>query len=97
MLKEGGTALGLFENSTFEERAIGLLPGDLIFLYTDGVTDVIGYDGAMFEMNRLLDLVNANAGRSAEDIVTAVREALDAYMDPDQPVDDITMLAIRIS
>lgn len=97
MLKEGGTALGLFENSTFEERAIGLLPGDLIFLYTDGVTDVIGYDGSMFEMNRLLDLVNANAGRSAEEIVTAVREALDAYMDPDQPVDDITMLAIRIS
>lgn len=97
MLKEGGTALGLFENSTFEERAIGLLPGDLIYLYTDGVTDVIGRDGEMFEMNRLIDLVNANSGRSAEDVVAAVRDALDDYMDPDQPVDDITMLAIKIS
>lgn len=97
MLKEGGTALGLFENSTFEERAIGLLPGDLIFLYTDGVTDVIGRDGEMFEMNRLLELVNTNAGRSAEEVVAVVRDALDDYMDPDQPVDDITMLSIKIS
>jgi sigma-B regulation protein RsbU (phosphoserine phosphatase) len=96
MLKEGGTALGIFENSTFEERAIGLLPGDLIVLYTDGVTDVIGYDESMFEMNRLIDVVNANAGRTAEAIVAAVRDAVDAYSDPDQPRDDITMLAICI-
>lgn len=97
MLKEGGTALGLFENSTFEERAISLLPGDLIFLYTDGVTDVIGFDGTMFEMNRLTDVINANAGRTAEEIVAAVREAVNDYADPEQPRDDITMLAVRIS
>jgi len=96
MLKEGGTALGLFEDSTFEERAIGLLPGDLIFLYTDGVTDVIGFDEEMFEMNRLTDVVNANYGRSAEDVVAAVRDAVNAYSDPEQPRDDITMLAVRI-
>lgn len=96
MLKEGGTALGLFENSTFEERAIGLLPGDLIFLYTDGVTDVIGFDGEMFEMTRLLDVVNANYGRSAEEMVAAVRDAVNSYSDPEQPRDDITMLAVRI-
>ncbi len=96
MLKEGGTALGLFENSTFEERAIGLLPGDLIFLYTDGVTDVIGYDDTMFEMNRLIDVVNAHAGCSAEDVVAAVRDAVNTYSDPEQPRDDITMLAVRI-
>lgn len=96
MLKEGGTALGLFEDSTFEERAIGLLPGDLIFLYTDGVTDVIGFDTEMFEMNRLVDVVNANYGRSAEDVVAAVRDAVNSYSDPEQPRDDITMLAVRI-
>jgi len=96
MLKEGGTALGLFEDSTFEERAIGLLPGDLIFLYTDGVTDAIGLDGEMFEMERLINLVDAKADRSAEEIVSAVRDELNSYSDPDQPRDDITMLAIRI-
>ncbi len=96
MLKEGGTALGLFENSTFDERAIGLLPGDLIFLYTDGVTDVIGYDETMFEMNRLIEVLNVNAGRTAEEIVAAVRDAVNAYADPEQPIDDITMLAVRV-
>ncbi len=96
MLKEGGTALGLFENSIFEERAISLLPGDLIFLYTDGVTDVIGYDGTMFEMDRLTNVINTNAGRTAEEIVAAVRDAVNDYSDPAQPRDDITMLAVRI-
>jgi sigma-B regulation protein RsbU (phosphoserine phosphatase) len=96
MLKEGGTALGLFEDSVFEERAIGLLPGDLIFLYTDGVTDVVGFDGTMFEMNRLIDVVRANHGRSAEEIVATVRQAVDDFADPEQSRDDITMLAVRV-
>ncbi|HWO57017.1 MAG TPA: SpoIIE family protein phosphatase [bacterium] len=96
MLKEGGTALGLFEDSVFEERAIGLLPGDLIFLYTDGVTDVVGFDGTMFEMNRLIDVLRANHGRSAEEIVARVRQAVDDFADPEQSRDDITMLAVRV-
>ena len=96
MLKEGGTALGLFENATFDERAIGLMPGDLIFLYTDGVTDTVGRDGTMFEMDRLIELVHKAAGRPAAEIVKMVETAIDEFADHDQSQDDLTMLVICV-
>lgn len=95
-LKEGGTALGLFENSIFEERAIGLSPGDVILLYTDGVTEMVGKDGSMYDMTRLTDLVRANSSQSAEQIVSAVRTSLQEFADPNAPVDDVTMLVVCV-
>ena len=88
--------LGAFENATFEERAISLLPGDLIFLYTDGVTDVIGHDGSMFELPRLIELMHSNAHNPASKIVEAVRDSIETFADPEQPRDDLTMLAVRV-
>ncbi len=96
MLKEGGTALGLFENATFDERALGLMPGDLIFLYTDGVTDTVGRDGTMFEMERLIELVHKAAGRPAAEIVKMVETAIDEFADHEQSQDDLTMLVICV-
>jgi len=96
MLKEGGTALGLFENATFDERALGLMPGDMIFLYTDGVTDTVGRDGTMFEMERLIELVHRAAGRPAAAIVKMVEAAIEEFADHEQSQDDLTMLVICV-
>ncbi len=95
-LKEGGTALGIFKDSKYEERAVSLAAGDLLVFYTDGVTEAIGRDGSMFEIDRLIDLLHSTVGRSAKDIVAAVQEAIQAFVDPEAAVDDITMVVIRI-
>jgi len=96
LLKEGGTALGLFEDSVFEERALGLAAGDVILLYTDGVTDMVGRDKTMFDLPRLIKLIHTHAQESAQAIVDAVKKALDEFADPDEPVDDVTMLVVCI-
>ncbi|MEW5701476.1 MAG: GAF domain-containing SpoIIE family protein phosphatase [Candidatus Zixiibacteriota bacterium] len=92
LLKEGGTALGLFEDSVFEERALGLLSGDVIVLYTDGVTEMVGKDKTMFELPRLIKLVHDHAQEPAQAIVDAIRASLDAFADPSEPVDDVTLV-----
>jgi serine phosphatase RsbU (regulator of sigma subunit) len=95
MLHDGGTAMGIFRDSPFEERAFGLNKGDVILLYTDGVTEMIGRDGEMYDMQRLTDVLNHNAHRAPQDIIDAIRQSLAEYADPDAPVDDLTLVVIR--
>jgi serine phosphatase RsbU (regulator of sigma subunit) len=96
LLKDGGTALGLFEDSAFEERALGLMAGDVIVLYTDGVTDMVGRDQTMFELPRLIKLVHDHAHESAQAIMGAIRTALDGFADPAEPVDDVTLVVVCV-
>ncbi|HUU45151.1 MAG TPA: GAF domain-containing SpoIIE family protein phosphatase [Acidobacteriota bacterium] len=94
MLHEGGTALGVFNDARFDERAFSLNPGDLIVLYTDGVTEMIGADDSMFEMQRLIDVLHENAAESPDAIIQAIRAALVEFADPDAPVDDLTLVVV---
>ncbi|MBI5866780.1 MAG: SpoIIE family protein phosphatase, partial [candidate division Zixibacteria bacterium] len=96
LLKEGGTALGIFKDSKYEERAISLASGDLVVFYTDGVTEATGMDGSMYELERLIDVLHASVGKPAQEIVTAVQESINAFADPEGAWDDITMVVIRI-
>ena len=96
LLKEGGTALGIFKDAKYEERAVSLVPGDLLVFYTDGVTEAVGTDGSMFEIDRLIDLLHSMTQHSAKEIVEGVQEAIQAFADPAAAVDDITMVVIRV-
>ncbi len=96
LLKEGGTALGIFKDSKYDERAISLASGDLVVFYTDGVTEATGKDGSMYELERLIDVLHASVGKPAQEIVTAVQESIHAFADPEGAWDDITMVVIRI-
>jgi len=96
MLGEGGVALGVFPDAEFDVRALGVEPGDVILLYTDGVTDTIGKDGEMFEIERLIEVLHRNADQPSESIIDAIRLALDDYADPTAPVDDVTLVCVRV-
>ena len=52
-----------------------LQPGDLVFLYTDGVVETIGPDGSFFGIERALDVIRSTWGESACEIVRAIEEA----------------------
>lgn len=96
LLHDGGVALGLFADSHFDERAFGLAPGDVILLYTDGVTETVGRDGSLFEMERLTAILDAHATEEPSAIIEAVRDALAAFADPEAPVDDLTMVVVAV-
>ncbi len=94
-LKQHGLALGVMEGIVLEEHAIQLAPGDLILMYTDGVTDAINSREEEFGAERLADLVSANAHLSVEGLVDEITRALTEYAGEGVRFDDVTMIALK--
>ncbi len=89
-----GIPLGILDEVEFDEHAIQLEPGDMILLYTDGVTEAKNQNKEMFTLDRLEKLVNYPRSHPQiliEEIVEKVKE----FSGPIQQHDDITLLAVR--
>ena len=94
-LGEGGPVLGVQEHATFEEQAIILREGDILFLYTDGVTEVFGPDGTEFGLERLIEVVKQNRALTAVKIREAVHAAVKLAAGKEHMFDDITMVIAK--
>ena len=94
-LTQGGVALGVFENSKYEERPLGLAPGDIMVFYTDGVTEAENRQEEEFGMERLKQVIEdsyrSNAGRIQEEIYGAAREFTNGLPQSD----DITLIVVK--
>jgi sigma-B regulation protein RsbU (phosphoserine phosphatase) len=90
-----GALLGIREGMHFEEERAVLGPADLLFLYTDGVTEAIDGEGAQFGEERTRDTLAAMETPTADEVVRRVREAIRDFVGGEEPFDDITMLAVR--
>jgi phosphoserine phosphatase RsbU/P len=53
--------LGMYENVALETQTVTLLPGDILLLYTDGVTEAMDDGGELFELERLVPCLVAHA------------------------------------
>jgi sigma-B regulation protein RsbU (phosphoserine phosphatase) len=71
--------------------------GDSLLLYTDGVTEVLNLGNEQFGQERLAELVQQNADRTAPDLLQAVRQAVSAFGGNRPLMDDVTMVALKIS
>lgn len=93
-----GCALGMLgpKHFSLEEASITLVPGDMLLLYTDGVTEAATPDDEFFELERLEGLLTEHGAGSPDALVAAVVERVDAWSAGRDPDDDITLLAIKI-
>lgn len=95
-LEVGGMILGMMKTtSAYNEGRVTLAPGDLLFLYTDGVSEAMNAAGVDFTEERLLTILQAHHTQSAQEIINAVRDALTQYTQGTPQSDDITMLVLR--
>jgi sigma-B regulation protein RsbU (phosphoserine phosphatase) len=90
-----GIALGVVEEVELEERELDLAPGDLLVLYTDGVTEAMDTQGQPFGQARLEEVLAANREGSAEQILAAVEEAVQAFAGKAPQSDDLTLLVVK--
>ena len=88
-----GTAVGLLPRMLVEATRYRLAPGDTLLLYTDGVTER-RRGREQFGPERLLALAARTAGRSAREVVAAVRDAVERFS-PSPATDDVALLAVR--
>jgi len=94
IVEAGGLPLGLFEDARPNETDLDLAAGDLLFFYTDGVTEARSAEQEFFE-ERLADSLAASASRSAPDTVRAVQELVTAFSQGELR-DDVTILAVKV-
>ena len=94
-LGEPGTILGIVERPMLTDVVVPLRAGDLVVLYTDGVTEARRHDGALFDDDRLHATIDDAADAGAQDVADRiVRAALD-FQGGDAR-DDIAVVVIKV-
>lgn len=88
------TVLGLFEewDCSIEERQ--LFPGDILALYTDGITESFNAAGEEFGEERLIESLRRNRGLSSQALLAAIIDEVRQFS-PQEQGDDITLIVAR--
>jgi sigma-B regulation protein RsbU (phosphoserine phosphatase) len=94
-LTVGGTVLGLFEDSTFEEDVVHLNVGDLLVVYSDGITEAVNMDDEEFGDERLTRLLVERRGESAERLTDAIINAVTLHARGMPQGDDMTVVVVK--
>ncbi len=92
-----GLPLGVRADSRYAAQVLEFAPGDTLFFYTDGVTEATNATDEQYAERRLEAVLAGLAGKSAADVVVAVAENVDQFVDGAPAADDITMLAVRMA
>ncbi len=82
------------EDMQYKAGSIMMQPGDKIFQYTDGVTEATNQENELFGMERLSDSLNRVKDKEPKDIITSVKQDIDAFVGNAPQFDDITMLCL---
>jgi serine phosphatase RsbU (regulator of sigma subunit) len=93
-LPAGGLPVGLFEQLKMKVRGAVMRPGDLLFLYTDGVTEAEDPEARQFGEDRLVDLLSGGDPAGAAQWVARIDAAVRAFAKGRPQFDDITCLAL---
>jgi len=94
-LRPTGMALGVSEQGRWTQKIVKLAPGDLLALYTDGITEAINPQGQMYGEDRLCDSLLTNLHRSVPEIKHRVLEDVHDFVGGTPRQDDIGLIIIR--
>lgn len=89
-----GPLLGAFDGLGLPDIPASMGPGDVLVLYTDGVTDARSPDGDRWDEARFFAAVERARGGTAADVVTEIADSVAAFSHGTEQADDITVLAI---
>ncbi|MDD1719373.1 MAG: SpoIIE family protein phosphatase [Methanoregulaceae archaeon] len=95
-LEGTGIAIGLMDDSEYQQADISLASGDLIVLYTDGVTEAINEKEEMFGEERLMETIRASVAEPAAKIQENIISAVTAFSGTAPQYDDITLVVVRV-
>jgi sigma-B regulation protein RsbU (phosphoserine phosphatase) len=95
MLEGGGVVLGILPTAPYGELRERLGPGDLLVLYSDGVTEANNANFDEFGEDRFIDVLKRHRNQPAAAIVAAVRNALGEFAAGAPQADDITLVVAK--
>ncbi|MBS3945764.1 MAG: SpoIIE family protein phosphatase [Melioribacter sp.] len=100
IFQPGGVGIGLDKgevfNSTIEEITLELNKGDLIFLFSDGVTELMNDVEELYGINRLKSLLIANKDLTSERISKVIVNDLESFRGSEDQYDDVTFIVLKV-
>jgi sigma-B regulation protein RsbU (phosphoserine phosphatase) len=94
-LAAGGLPLGIMPNADFREGRTQLHPGDVLVIYSDGVSEAVNPGGEEFGPTRLYEVVARNLDASAGGIRDRIESALTKFCQGTPAADDITLVICK--
>ena len=94
-LETGGPVLGIFEATEFEEARCPLERGDLLVVYSDGISEAMNADGEEFGEAGIIAVVNQERHRDAGAVLHAIMEAAREFSGDRLQLDDMTMIVLH--
>ncbi|MEE9270938.1 MAG: GAF domain-containing SpoIIE family protein phosphatase [Candidatus Krumholzibacteria bacterium] len=94
-LATGGTVLGVVDNFPFEEDTIPFRPGDLLVIFSDGITEAWDTADTQFGEDRLAELLKANRDTPADELIDRIVETVGKHAGTAPQADDLTLVVIK--
>lgn len=94
-LEVTGIALGVMGGLEYEERQLSLSPGDILVLYTDGVTEAINKEVKQYGAKRLRSIIKDSRQLPAQNIMECILEDISSFSSGQAQYDDITMIVVK--
>lgn len=90
-----GFVIGGMKGVNYKNYELKLSPGDMLFVYTDGVTEATDAERNLFGTDRMLEALNSSDSRRTTEALKAVGNAVDAFVSGSPQFDDMTMLCLK--
>jgi sigma-B regulation protein RsbU (phosphoserine phosphatase) len=87
--------LGIFQDFPFQEETTPLNPGDLLLVYSDGITEAMNANDEEFGEERLMAVVRENWSVSSSELIEKIVAAVQRHAGDTPQSDDITLVVVK--
>jgi serine phosphatase RsbU (regulator of sigma subunit) len=94
-LATGGTVLGLFPETPFEAGEVALAPGDVLLVFTDGLSEAWGQDEEEFGEDRMGGLIREHASLPARELEQRIQNEVEIFTAGARATDDRTLIIVK--
>ena len=84
------------EGIRYRQFEMTLEEGDMLYLYTDGVTEATNSENQLYGEDRLVKFINQHKDDGPQSLLTSIKGDIDSFVGEAPQFDDITMLCLKI-
>jgi sigma-B regulation protein RsbU (phosphoserine phosphatase) len=96
-LEAGGPPVGILPHSPYQSSAIDLHPGDVVVLFTDGITEAMNMSEEEWGEEKLLATIRRSEGRNPEMLARTIFESADEFVGEAPQHDDMTIVVLALA
>src|SRR6266536_1192617 len=93
--ERGGVPLGMFRDTRYYEHYLTIAPGELLVLYTDGVTEATNPAGEEYGLTRMIEAVKRDKNLTARELIDSIHQDVVNWTDGAGATDDVTFFIIK--